>query len=84
MSKIEEKEHTTPPIIKSLGKQKRKRIKQLKKGEGKLLAEVNSCIEYAKSSLPDGTPENTLIVPVVLIVEKKGRCSSGILKSLLK
>ena len=39
-----------PPVIVDLGKQRRKRIKQLRRGEGKLLAEVTGAVEELRAS----------------------------------
>jgi hypothetical protein len=38
------------PIILDLGKKKRKQIKQLKKGTGKLMTEVQDCIQELKQA----------------------------------
>jgi hypothetical protein len=39
-----------PPVIVDLGKQRRKRIKQLRRGEGKLVAEVTGAVEELRAS----------------------------------
>ncbi len=73
---------SAPPLITDLGKKKRKRIKQLKKGKGKLMSEINKSIEYVRSELRDSVDDNAVVIPVVLIVEKKRRKFKGLLKGL--
>ena len=69
--KPDEKEvDVTEPILINLGKQKRKRIKRLLKGRGKLLAEVEEVVLEAASML-DEELEGKVIMPMVLVYEKK-------------
>jgi hypothetical protein len=60
----------TEPIIIDLGKQKRKRLKQLKKGKGKLWYEVLDVLEEVDVQLGDEVSDRVL-VPVVLIYQRK-------------
>jgi len=60
------------PIILDLGKKKRSQIKQLCRGEGGLLDEVNGCIEELKTS---GTISHSA-QPVVLVVKEKRKSRS--------
>jgi len=62
---------TRPPTILDLGKRKQKQIRQLKKGEGPLMAKVEAAIAQARSSAPPGKE----ILPVVIIYRKKSRTS---------
>lgn len=62
----------TQPIIVDLGKQRPKRIKQLKRGEGKLWDEVVDVIEEVSLQLGDEVDGKT-IVPVILVYRKKGK-----------
>jgi hypothetical protein len=58
------------PIIIDLGKAKRKRIKALKRGRGKLMAEVSGVINEARINL--GTEANGKgLIPVILIYRQK-------------
>jgi hypothetical protein len=41
---------TSPPIVLDLGKQRRKRVKELRRGEGKLMDEVNASIEELRTA----------------------------------
>lgn len=55
-------------IVVDLGKKKRKQVKKLRKGEGKLMAKVQAVVEELRA---DGTskPGDT----VVVVVEKRER-----------
>ena len=59
------------PIVINLGKQKKKDIKKLKKGEGKLLAEVKTTIEEVKSKIKIDNQGQTTLVPIVLLYKEK-------------
>jgi Family of unknown function (DUF6200) len=59
-----------PPIVINLGKAKGKKIKDLKRGRGKLMDEVLAAIEQVRANLGEDAPEGRLL-PVVLIYEKK-------------
>jgi hypothetical protein len=60
----------TQPIIIDLGRQKAKELKEFKKGEGKLWEEVEAVLEQVQDEL-DETLEGKVLVPVVLLYEKK-------------
>jgi len=62
----------TEPIIINLGKQKRKRIKNLKKGRGKLWFEVEAVIDEVSELLGDDLDGKT-VVPLVLIYRRKSK-----------
>jgi len=58
------------PIVVDFGKEKAKRIKQLKRGEGRLTREVLEAVAHVKSSLGvEG--EGKDFVPVVVVYKKK-------------
>ena len=79
--KSDEKEvEVTEPIIINLGKQKRKRIKKLLKGRGKLLDEVDDVVVEVASLLGEEL-EGKVILPLVLVYKKKPKRKrlSGIL-----
>ena len=62
----------TVPIVVDLGSRKKKRIKQLKRGEGPLVEEVYEAVEAVLDEL--GEPEESAgrtIVPVVLLYRRK-------------
>lgn len=40
----------SPPIVLDLGKQRRKRVKELRRGEGKLMDEINASIEELRTA----------------------------------
>jgi hypothetical protein len=55
------------PVIVDLGKKSRKAIKRLRKGTGKLMDEVNACIEELRESgAIDGAAQ-----PVIVVVKEK-------------
>jgi rRNA processing protein Krr1/Pno1 len=58
------------PIVVDLGKTKNKRIKQLKRGEGRLVGEVQEALASIRESL--GSEASTKqLVPVVVVYKKK-------------
>jgi hypothetical protein len=58
------------PIVLSLGKQKKKNIKKLKRGEGKLMDEVVDVIEQVHDHL-GAEADGKVIVPVVVVYREK-------------
>lgn len=58
------------PVIIDLGSRKKKAIKRLKNGRGKLMAEVALAIEQVRSGWSD-SDQNQSNVPVVVIYKKK-------------
>ncbi len=67
---VERKIEVSEPIIVNLGKQKRKQIKKLMDGEGKLWVEVQDVIDEVGMMLDEELEDKT-IVPLILIYEKK-------------
>jgi hypothetical protein len=65
----------TQPIIIDLGSQKPGRIKDLKKGEGKLWDEVLDVVDEAKEML-GAEADGKIVIPVILIYEKKSKRGS--------
>jgi hypothetical protein len=62
----------TQPIIVDLGKQKASKLRQLKDGEGELWDEILDVLEEVKDVLGKEA-DGKLMVPVVMIYEKKQR-----------
>jgi len=62
----------TEPIIINLGKRKRKRIKDLLKGRGKLLDEVEDVVVEVTSLLEEEL-EGKVVVPLVLVYARKSK-----------
>jgi hypothetical protein len=56
------------PVVVDLGKAKKKDIRSLKLGEGKLLAEVHSVLEELRAN--DTELANKTLVPVVMLYRK--------------
>jgi hypothetical protein len=59
------------PIVVDMGKQRRKLVKRLRRGTGKLMDEVNSTIEELKTS---GTISGTA-QPIIFVVREKRRAT---------
>jgi hypothetical protein len=57
------------PVVLDLGKQRRKQIKQLRRGEGRLLDDINGAIEELRTVGTVGAATQ----PVVIIVREKRR-----------
>jgi len=62
----------TAPIIISLGKKKKKAIKQLKRGKGGAMDEVMDVVQQVQENLGDELV-GKVIVPIVVIYRKKAR-----------
>jgi hypothetical protein len=62
------------PIVVDLGKQRRKVIKQLRRGDGRLMDEVRNSLEQLRTA---GTIPAT-VQPVIVIVKEKRRKRSGL------
>ena len=58
------------PIIVDLGKKRRKTVRSLKRGSGKLLTEVNQAVDEIRTQLGSES-EGKELVPVVLIYQRK-------------
>lgn len=64
------------PIIIDLGKKRRKRIKQLKRGRGKLMNEVHYVIEEVQADLGKEA-EGKEFIPIVMIYRRRRRRKKG-------
>lgn len=62
-------------VVVDLGKFKKKSVKRLRKGEGKLMDRVGMAVEEIRSSLPEGTTMPT----VVVVVREKPKLLRGLL-----
>lgn len=60
------------PVIVDLGKAKRKNIKQLRQGRGKLLGDVEDAMREVTVSLGEQA-DGKQLVPVVLVYRKKAK-----------
>ena len=60
---------TTGPVVVNLGKKTKKAIKKLKKGEGKLVAELELAMDEVRARMPEA--DRAKLVPVVMFVERK-------------
>lgn len=64
---------TSPlPIVIDMGKQRRKKLKDLKRGEGTLMLEVNEVLDEVRNRLGVESTGKQL-VPVVLLYRKQPR-----------
>lgn len=66
----------TMPIVVDIGKKRGKRIKQLKKGRGPLLDEVDAAVDQVKERL-GAEADGRVLVPVVIVYRKKPRRVKG-------
>jgi hypothetical protein len=60
------------PIILDIGKAKKKNIRDMKRGQGKIMADIQDAMAEVTLSLGDQAAEKQL-VPVVLIYRRKSR-----------
>jgi hypothetical protein len=63
----------TAPVIIDMGKHRRKRIKDLRRGTGRLADEISGCVEELKAA---GTLASSAQTVVVVVREKRRRISS--------
>lgn len=71
---------TNPPIIIDLGKHRRKRVKNLRRGTGRLAEEVSQCIQELQAA---GTIASTAQTVVVVVQQKrKSRSLKGLLPGM--
>lgn len=68
----------TTPVIIDLGKQRRKRIKDLRKGKGRLTMEVSDCLEELRASGAIGANAQ----PVIIVVREKRRRMTSLIPGL--
>lgn len=64
------------PMVVDLGKQRRSRIKDLKRGRGKLIGEVDQVMERVQAELGVDAAGKQF-VPVVIVFEKKSKKRRG-------
>ncbi len=62
------------PIVVDLGKTKRKHVKRLKRGEGRLMEEVIDVMDEIVEALGEEVDGKTL-VPIVIVYKEKGKKS---------
>jgi hypothetical protein len=63
-----------PPVVLDLGKTKKKFIRELKRGEGKLMEDVAEAVEAVRSNL-SSEMDGKILVPVVIVYQRKTRKS---------
>lgn len=59
--------HMSSPVIIDIGKQRRKRVRQMRKGRGKLFQEIMHAVESLKAESAVGRDS----VPVIVVVREK-------------
>lgn len=64
------------PIILDMGKTKRRRVRQLKRGRGRLLDDVQDAVQQVSAEMGEQANGKQL-VPVVLIYRKKRKRGRG-------
>jgi hypothetical protein len=66
------------PVVLDLGKTKKKLIRALKRGEGKLMEDVGEAVEAVRSNL-SSEMDGKILVPVVIVYERKTSRKGGFL-----
>jgi hypothetical protein len=66
---------TSAPIVLDLGKQRRKRVKELRRGAGRLMDEINASIEELRTA---GALSADAQPVVVVVREKRRKMRSGL------
>ena len=79
---MDQERKTKAPIVVDLGSASRKRIRQLKRGEGKLEAEVREVLAQVSAQLGSGAGDVEL-VPVVVVYTRRRKRSRSILDLVL-
>jgi hypothetical protein len=64
----------TQPLVIDLGRQRAKKLKQFKQGEGELWDELQAVIEKVHAEL-GASADGKVLVPVVMIYERKSKRS---------
>ncbi len=63
---------STIPIVIDLGKTRRKDVKRLKRGRGKLMDEIRQVMAEVQANLGEET-EGKELVPVVILYRRRGK-----------
>jgi len=66
----------TAPIILDLGKKKRRALKDLKRGRGRLIDDVEQSLEEIRASLGSEL-EGKQLVPIVIVYKRKDKKRNG-------
>ncbi len=69
--------HDTVPIIIDLGKKKRRTLKSLRRGRGRLMDEVEQTVQEVRAGLSPEDAVGKELVPIVIIYKKKRKRSKG-------
>ncbi len=64
------------PVILDLGKTKRKNIKQLRQGRGKLIGDIDEAMKEISQSM-GSQADGKQLIPVVLLYRKKSKRRGG-------
>ena len=67
----------TVPVIVDLGKQKKRPLRALKQGRGRLMAEVLQVVEDVRSGLGEER-DTKLLIPIVVVYKRKSRRQGGL------
>ncbi|HEV7670977.1 MAG TPA: hypothetical protein VGS22_20865 [Thermoanaerobaculia bacterium] len=80
--KEKEKEHeTAQPIVIDLGKVRKKKIRELKRGRGRLTEEVQRVVAEVGASLGEAA-DGKLLVPLIVVYRQKRKKGAGLFPSL--
>jgi hypothetical protein len=67
---LTERDLVVPPIVVDLGKTKRSRIKDLKRGRGKLVDEVQDVMTRVRDDL-GSSADGKQLIPIVIVYKRK-------------
>ncbi len=70
---------TQAPVVLDLGKRRRKQIRQLRRGQGKLLDDINGAVEELRIA---GTLRADAQPVIVVVQQKRRRARAGFLPGL--
>jgi len=79
---VNEIDKENAPIVVDLGTASRKNIRKLKRGEGKLEAEVQEVITQLRTQL-GAEAENKELVPIVVVYSRKPKRRKSIIDAIL-
>ena len=82
-NRVQSASHKATPIIIDLGKRSAKKIRELKRGEGLFIEEVEPAIAQVKANLAK-EGESKEIIPVVVIYQRKRKRNKLPLVDLLR
>ena len=69
--------NVTAPVVVDLGKTRRSRIKDLKRGRGRLMEEVDEVVDDVRNEM-GAAAEGKHFIPIVIVYKRKQRKGRGL------